>query len=204
WWRRPATHVAAAAGVVVALAILALPTTRSAVADFLGIDGIRISFDDPPDEPVSNELALGRRVDFDEAQSYVGFDLKVPQRLGDPDDIYINRYADNGEVTFVYRPQDDLPEAAETGVGALFTQFEGDNEVLTYKKKFVAGNASVVPVELGDTMGFWIDGAHNLYPPHAAPRVAGKTLLWQIGSVSYRLELNTSLEEALAIARSLE
>jgi hypothetical protein len=205
WSRRPAVLVAAAAVMIAVLGVVAVPTSREAVADFLGIDGIRISFDDPPaGEPVGTELALGKRVTFDEAEDYVGFDLKVPERLGDPDDIYLNRYAPGGEVTFVYEPRASLPEAAESGVGALFTQFEGDNEVPSIKKKFASGDASVIPVTVGNESGFWIDGAHHLYPAHANPRVAGNTLLWQVGEISYRLEVDSSLEEALAIAESLQ
>jgi hypothetical protein len=205
WWRRPAVLVAAAAVTIAALGVVAVPTSREAVADFLGIDGIRISFDDPPvGEPVGTELALGKRVTFEEAQGHVGFDLKVPSRLGEPDDVYLNRYAPGGEVTFVYEPREGLPEAAESGVGALLTQFEGDNEVPAIKKKFADGDTGVIPVTVGDAPGFWIDGAHHLYPPHATARVAGKTLLWQVGEISYRLEVDASLERALAIAESLD
>jgi hypothetical protein len=205
WWRRPAVLTAAAALILAALTVVAVPTSRQAVADFLGIDGIRISFDDPPEgEPVGRELVLGKRVSFEEAQEHVGFALKVPERLGDPDDIYLNTSAPNGEATFVYEPRDGLPEAAESGVGALFTQFEGDSDFPSIKKKFATGDTSVIPVTVGDVPGFWIDGAHNLYPPDANPRIAGTTLLWQVGEISYRLEVDTSLEEALAIAESVE
>jgi hypothetical protein len=205
WWRRPAVLVAAAAVVIVALGVVAVPTSREAVADFLGIDGIRISFDDPPsDEPVGTELALGRRVTFEEAQGSVDFEVKVPQRLGEPDAVYLNPYAEDGEVTLVYQPRAALPEAAESGVGALFTQFRGDNEVPSLKKGLTEDGARVIPATVDGVTAYWIDGAHHLYPPHASPRVAGKTLLWQVGEISYRLEVDASLEEALAIAESLE
>jgi hypothetical protein len=204
WWRRPAALAAAACFLLAALAVVAVPTSRQAVADFLGIDGIRISFDPAPREAVGTELALGRRVTFSEAQNSVDFDLLVPQRLGDPDVVYLNPYARDGEVSFVYEPRADLPEAAETGVGALLTQFVGDNDIPSLKKKFVGGATDVIPVHVDGVPGFWVDGAHNLYPAGGAPRVAGQTLLWQVGAIGYRLEVDAPLEEALAIAESLE
>ena len=67
------------------------------------------------------------------------------------------------------------------------------------------------PVELGD-LGFWLEGApHTVMFLDAngqiqedSTRLAGNTLLWEEDGVSYRLEADLEMEEALKIARSME
>src|SRR5438874_1264442 len=56
-WRRPLL-IAAAAAAVLAIIVAVLPTTREAVADFLGVGGVRISSDAPTGGPYKG-LQLG-------------------------------------------------------------------------------------------------------------------------------------------------
>src|SRR5687768_7667662 len=65
-----------------------IPDFRSAVADRLGVDGIRIVFtDDTPDTPVPGTpvgatLLLGDRVTLEEAQARVPYAIQGPAGLG--------------------------------------------------------------------------------------------------------------------------
>ena len=89
--------LAAAAMIAVALvaAVSLSPSARRAVADWLGVDGIRITFDDSaPQEPSDNDLFLGSQVSADQAADAVDFDIAVPQELGEPDGYYFNRYVE--------------------------------------------------------------------------------------------------------------
>jgi hypothetical protein len=200
--------------VLLALAIGILtfsPSVREAVADFLGIRGISISRDEPPRAALGEELEVpGERVTLEEARSRAGFDVAVPDGLGDPDETYFGTYLEHGVVTFVYEVEDDLPEARGTGVGALITEFRADVDVELIGKAADPATA-IEPVTVNGGEGYWLTGE-----PHAVGyldrngrfqedtlRLAGNTLIWQQGPLSIRLEADVGLEEALAIARSM-
>jgi hypothetical protein len=181
------------------------------VADWLGIDGIRIEFDDSPSGPApGDDLALGRRVSLSEARSLVDFDLAVPGALGEPDGVFHNRYVAGGEVTMTYRPNARFKESGHTEVGALFSQFVGSLEPSAVKK-IVQSGTRVIGVEIDGAPGWWIEGKpHLLYRwtdgavRDVTSRLAGNTLVWQRDGIAYRLEARTTRAEAVEIARSVE
>ena len=202
--------VAWAAAVVLLLAIglLALfPDARKAVADGLGLRGVRIFFvqEAPTVEPspVGTRMALGRRVTLAEAQQEVVNPIRVPGHppFDDPDEVYLSHRAGSGMVSFVYRPGPGLPESPYTGVGALLTQFPGATERgLIEKGLFAKGVSPATRLEFATVNGgpgYWIEGA-----PHAFfmacdqagdcqeewYRLAGNVLLWEENGLTFRLE----------------
>ena len=206
--------VFAAAGfvaLVLAATMVISPSARRAVAGWLGVDGIRITFDEkakPP--PVTNDLYLGTRVSAREAEAATTFDVAIPQALGEPDAYYLMRYIEGGEVSLLWRPTAELPESAHTGVGAVLTQFLGDAAPETLKKGMKPGT-TVTSVAVDGSQGFFIEGAPHLIARAPSgeervlsPRLAGNTLLWDAGRVTYRLEAEVDLERALEVAASLE
>lgn len=203
-----------AAGVVIALAagiVTFSPSVREAVADFLGIRGISITGEEPPEVPRGAELDVsGERVTLDEARRRAGFDIALPRRLGDPDEVYFATFLPDGVVTLIYGPGDDLPETRSTGVGALITEFRADVDVELIEK--VQGTGTKLrPVTVNGGEGYWLSGrAHAIgyIGPDGefrqdALRLAGNTLIWEQGPLSIRLEADVGLEEAHAIARSM-
>jgi hypothetical protein len=201
--------------IVLAVAIGTLtfsPAARNAVADFLGIRGISISRDETPHAPLGEELDVpGERVSLGEVRARAGFDVAVPDSLGDPDEIYFGTHLEHGVVTLVYEAEDDLPEARGTGVGALITEFRAGVDVELIGKAAEPATA-IEPVTVNGGEGYWLTGE-----PHAvgyldpdgefvqdALRLAGNTLIWQQGDLSLRLEADVPLDEALAIASSMD
>jgi hypothetical protein len=190
------------------------PAMRSAVADWLGVGGIRIRVR-PGGTPPPNlgaTLDLGRRTSLAQARAEVSFDVAVPRapRVGAPDAIYVDDLPSTGRVTLLYRPDERLPRAHATGVGMLVTQFEATvHEELI--DKLVFEGAAVEPVTVGEARGYWIGG-----PPHAiyylqpdgdvimdSARLAANTLVWQRDGVTLRLESSLTRRRALHIARSI-
>jgi hypothetical protein len=209
---RPAIGYGMAVALAVALAIVTFsPAARDAVADFLGIEGISIGRGETPDARLGERLEVpGEQVTLEEARARAGFDVVVPERLGDPDETHFATYLEGGVVTLVYEADDDLREARGTGVGALITEFRAgvDAEIIG-KTAPPATSIERVSVEGGE--GYWITGR-----PHAVGylgpdgqfreddlRLAGNTLIWERGELSLRLEADVDLDEALAIARSM-
>lgn len=210
---RPATMLVAAAALA-ALVIAGVglsPSARRAVAGWLGVDGITITFeDDVPRRGLGSDLGLGEPVTLDVARAAVDFDLRLPTELGDPDGVFLARSIEGGEVSLVWKSQGDLGISRHTGVGALLTQFIGRAAPESLKKISVEGT-KVIPVVVDGADGFFIQGrAHVLVRDRSGdertlpPRLAGNTLLWNDGIVTYRLEAQIDRERALEIAASLD
>ena len=227
--------VAAIAVLVVVGAVVALPGPRAAVADLLGIGGVRIvgSHDLPDrrpggpsgsagagDEPaggndhvpadVTDGLGLGERVTVEEALAAAPGPL-VPDGLDEPAAAFTGRPA--GAATLAWDAGDGLPEIevlAPTGWGLVLTAFPGSTttpEIL----KAPTPSTTVEPVRVDGRSGYWISGqphdVHILTPAgESGPdvvRLAGNTLLWTEGDVTYRLESGLDRDAAIAVAESV-
>ena len=192
-WRRPAA-IALAVLVIVIGAALAVPAARTALLDWLGLHGVHIvRVEQLPTVPVNGDLDLGRPVTLVEARRRAPW-LLVPAEA--PDRVYFNTNLPGGKVSLLW--------GTPTKVRLLLTEFSGQ----AYIEKLIEPDANVEPVEIGD-QGVWLEEPHvfafrdrdGLFRASTA-RLAGKTLLWQHGEVTLRLEGELSKEEALRIARS--
>lgn len=73
-------------------------------------------------------------------------------------------------------------------------------------RKTLGSDTSVIEVDVAGHLGLWIDGAPHevMYVTSdggvAVERVAGNTLLWEVGTVLYRLEGFDNLDDALTFA----
>lgn len=228
-WRR-ATAIAAAVCLIVGAGAV-VPATRETVADWFGVPGIQIVFDDDAGPTVvpgastasaatsaaSIGLLLGEPVSLEEARSRVGFAAAVPDvtGLGLPDEVYLRERPGADQVAFLYRPRPGLPAVADTGIGLLLVQFEADDDALWGVKTM--GNASEIrAVRLRGREALWLGGAHRLLiapdpgdagdrtpaPGAADDRLTGNVLLWAEAGVTYRLESALSLAESLGIAEA--
>jgi hypothetical protein len=192
-WRRPVA-IALAVLVVALGAALAVPAARTAILDWLGLRGVRIvRVEQLPPAPVIGRLDLGRSVPLAEARHQAPW-LLVPREA--PDAIYVSPAIPGGKLSLLW--------GTPTHVRLLLTQFRGE----AFVQKLIAPAAKVEPVDIGD-IGAWLDQPHVLMyrDRHGrfredTARLAGKTLLWQQGNVTLRLEGKLSKEKALQIARS--
>ncbi len=194
---------AAALALVAVAAVLTLVTpAREAVADWLGIGAVRIVEVEEGLEGLERSLGdLGVAVPIEDA----GW-RESP--LGVPDEAFVQSEPD--AVTLVWLPRLGLPEVDETGIGALFTLFDGslDGPVI---EKSVGTETTVEIVEVSDVAAYWVHGeAHSfayLDPSGEVVveslRLVGNTLLWEKDGISYRLESALDLEQAVAAAEAL-
>ena len=199
------------AALVAAVSLFAVPDLRRAVADWLGVPGIRISTEpDATAPPVATAgLRLGPRVTLEEADAHVDFDVVLPRALARPDSVHLETPPPEGRVSLVYRPRPGLPPAPSTGVGLLLTQFSG-TVTEEFVHKVATKNVRVRSVSIGDGPGFWLSGdPHSiLYLDDSgrvredAVRFADNVLLWHHDGTVFRLESGLNLEDALEVARS--
>jgi hypothetical protein len=210
WLMRRSAVVALAAVVVVAVAAsMLIPGVRSAVADFLGLGGVRLEIEATPTPPggVGSDLFLGEPVTLEGASDAAGFDIRIPATLGPPDEVFIAEVSDHRRVSLLWEPRTELPAAKETGVGALLVEFPGDVGEYATKQ---ASAGLVEEVSVNGAPGFWVREEHFFFytdPEGEAIddsiRLAANTLIWERNGVGYRLETALARPAALRIARSL-
>lgn len=200
------------AGRRVALALAAVfVLAGAAVAGGLLVRGVRILVaPESPRPPPGATLFLGTRTSLADARQRVEFPVLVPTAPGLPSPVvYVDDDPPGGRVSLVYPVAPGLPETPETGVGMLVTQFRGQFERV-FIEKLVQGGEQVEEIEVAGSPGYWIEGRHTVAyldedgtPFQETFRVAGNTLLWQRGEITFRLESALSKEEALRIAESM-
>ena len=181
--------ISLAALVVLLGGVMAVPSARSTVLDWLGLDGVTIErVPETPTPAPTTRFELG-------APEPLAESMVVPEELGRPDGVY----RDGEIVTFLYRPE------------TLFTQFPGRTHP-ELMRKLAGPGTTIERVTVDGEPGYWLAGApHTLLYEHPTggirevpARLVGNTLVWQRGELTLRLEADVTKERALAIARSVQ
>lgn len=232
WWtalwqpRRVAALAILSVLVVASTVLLFSPEARSALADRLGLRGIKIWYipsepspqESKPPEPTPmlapslSPMGLGRPVSLEDAQGLVSYTVLKPtvEELGQPDETFVSIPPDGGQVSFLYRTRQGLPPG-DNGVALLLTQFRGDIQEGTVFGKGLPQGVSLEKVTVNGAPGLWISGdLHFFYyrdsrgdMKQEQVRLAANTLLWEQGVLTLRLEGNLTRDEALWIAASV-
>jgi hypothetical protein len=213
--RRPvrrAVVLAAAAMLVVLGGLVALsPGIRAAILELFSLPGVRIEVEEtaPPTGSPGAEIRplFGRRVSLAEARREVSFPVGLPPTLGRPDDVYLLGSGPRALVTVAYRSAPGIAADQETGYAVLLTELRGRPTEDLVKK--VGLETRVIPVTVSGEQGYWVEGPHLVYveapggPVADEPRLTGNTLLWTGGPVTFRLEADVSLRQAVELARTV-
>jgi hypothetical protein len=194
WLRRRPLALAAAVLAVALGAAFAVPQTRAAILDLLGLDGVEIErVQTLPEAPERGQQVPGGPVSLDQARAATDFELRVPD---DYDAIYLDRSFEGGLVSFV----SEEPRL-------VLTQFRG--AATPYVEKSAGPGTRIEPVDVGGAIGYWLAGRRHVVVFQDASgevrerRVAGNVLLWERGGVTYRLEGARTKTQALALANDL-
>jgi hypothetical protein len=167
----------------------------SAVDGLLRVAGISVRVGPTP--PVALPASPGplpseQATILDAARRAAKFPIRVPAALGGPQEVTV---ADQARVvTFGYRDG-----------RVRLDQCDGTLDPIFLKQ---APNAQWV--EVGADYGLWLPAPHEVtyvdrdgVERTVTARLAGPTLIWSHGAVTYRLEGITTLDEALEVARSM-
>ncbi|MFG2054353.1 hypothetical protein ACGFI9_09990 [Micromonospora sp. NPDC048930] len=194
------------AGALAALLVAVLPPGRAALADavagLLRFSGIVIGTSPAPVLPsgTPSPLPQQRPADLHEAQRKVRFPIRVPAKLGPPEQVLIADADGIGSyrvATLLYR-----------GGALRLDAFDGQLDPVFQKQ---AAGPDVEWVQVDGDFALWIGRPHALaYVDRGGTvrvetaRLAGATLIWQEAGVSYRLEGDLSRDDAIRIADSLD
>jgi hypothetical protein len=223
WWdalrspRYAFAPVFATLAVLALVVVLALPGARAAATEFLHLRGIDIfrapAIATPSATAIPRATFAGTLTTLDEARRRAEFKVLAPTdpRLGAPDEVYrgFTPTGPHDVITLVYGNRSEIPTSREAGVSALVVEFRGRVDRALFGK--VAGSGTrIEELTVNGGSGFWIEGdPHQFFYNDEAGnvwtetlRLAGNTLLWEVGGVTFRLEAQVTREDALRIAAS--
>ena len=192
-----------AAAVAAAVLVAVVPPARGAVAHavdaVLDFAGVRVTHGQPAPVPHPSPLPSLRATDLDTARRSAHFPVGVPGRLGVPDRVELADPASDGAprvVTLLYR-----------GGTVRLDEFDGEADEGFLKKTMQDGDRWVT---VGTGAAIWFAQPHEVdyidrtgTLRHETARLAGPTLIWTDGPVTYRLEGIAALGEAVAVANSV-
>ncbi len=187
--------------VVVVLAILLIGATVAAGTKFV-FGAIEIRETDTPSDTTTalpeTGPNLGRPTTVDAAGGAVGFDVLVPDELGEPDGVFIDD--DASHVSLTWLPDERLSRIPGTPWGAILMEFGGD-DVLAVKQAAIDGAEWV---DDGGIRGYWLAEPHVLQLADGTLfRVQGNVLLFQSGGTTLRLESGLDRAAAIRLAASM-
>ncbi|MER7420252.1 hypothetical protein ABT346_26295 [Micromonospora peucetia] len=193
------------AAALTAVVVAVLPPGRAAVADaaagLLRFAGITIVTTPAPAFPTGtpSPLPSQRPAAVTEAQRKVRFPIRVPAKLGPPEQVLVADPDDAGNcrvATLLYR-----------GGTLRIDAFDGGLDVAFHKQ---ASGPETEWVQVNGGFAVWIGAPHAVaYVDRAGTvrvqtaRLAASTLIWQQTGVSYRIEGDLTRAEAIEIASSL-
>jgi hypothetical protein len=194
FWRRPVAVALAIVVVAAVAASFAVPQSRSAILDWLGLRNVSVvRVEKLPAVPANGRLDLGKQVTLDEAKRRAPW-LLLPE--GEPDSVWVNESLPGGKVSLLW--------GTPSNVRLLLTEVTGR----AYIEKIIGGDSQVERVKIGNA-GAWFRGPHVVMFQDrdgrfhdSQARLARNTLVWQVGHVTLRLEGGLTKDEALRIART--
>jgi hypothetical protein len=201
--------IAAAILLIIALlgALLAVPQTRAAIASVLHIGSVTIIPTDPTPganepTPLPSILDLAGRTTLADAQQRTPFHVRLPTYpagLGAPQYVFAQDMDGKAVVLAWVDPQH--PDRVRMALNEL------SSDAYVYK----IAPQLVQETQVHGQRALWTTGPYLLQigsvsDQHNALRrlvTASHTLIWTEGNITYRLECDVSLEEAVRIAESL-
>jgi hypothetical protein len=185
----------------IALAALLLTGAALAASSLDLVPGVRIQrVERLPEIPYSEPPAYGAPTALDDARRAVPFEIVLPEGLGEPDQLLLDHdRSGSGVVTAVYGVDD--------GARLVLTQWAGGPVLFD---KLLTFDASAQFVDVDGAPGIWIeDDEHAVFygrlgdEDRVGGYLSGNVLVWQRGTVTYRIEAGVPRDVALELARSL-
>jgi hypothetical protein len=192
--------------IILFCALLSVPQVRAAVIEFLGIGAVRIftdgsSIPEPQSTLIPSLLVLPGETTLADAQNRVDFPIRLPTLpadLGAPNYVFVQDL--EGQVVILVWTDKQNPNKVRLSLHLL-----GEGAIV-YKH----------PPELLETAtvhgqrAVWTEGPYLLQLKRGRGTgyemyrlIEGHVLIWEEGDVTYRLETDLTLEEALPIAESI-
>jgi hypothetical protein len=192
-WRRWGAGLVAFA-VAAGLSVAVSAPVRAALGHVFGFGGVEVRVGPGPAPASTPSLPGVHRTDIESAQREVGFRIRVPSVLGEPELVTV---ADGRVVSLHYTTR---------GGPVRIDQFAG--HVGAMWTKYAQGPAQLTTIDGVRALWFqepatlvYIDARGLEYTESA--RLTNGSLVWMDGGVTLRLDGVRPLDAALAVARSM-
>lgn len=187
--------------VVVVAGLAAVEPVRAWMVEVLRLGAVRILSPAPPPTgtPIPVHLGWGGQMELAAAAAELPFPVQLPTLpadLGPPDAAYVQDL--NGPALLLVWMDPTQPRRVRLTLHAL------SSEALAYKMD----PPTVEAAEVNGQPALWTSGPYIVALRSgdwvAERLVAGHVLIWTAGGVTYRLESDLPLVEAVAVAESLQ
>ena len=202
--------------------LMLIPPVRAAVVEFIQIGVVRIFRAEPtplapppqqfPSVPVTAtpgpavqplipilEMLAGEMT-LEEAQQIVDYSIRLPSypsELGPPDHVFVQDV--DGDMTILVWRDPEQPDEVSMSLHFL----PPDSWAIKKMEPALIQETSV-----NGQLAFWTIGPYPIWYSNGnidfIRLVDGRVLIWTEGEITYRLETDLSLEEAVRVAESLE
>lgn len=196
--------------------LMFVPPVRAAVLEFIQIGIVRIfpnSVESPTPTPEASVIptstqlplipileTLGGKTTLESARNIVDFPIPLPTYpadLGEPDYVFVQD-ADGWMVILVWID----PQQPDQVQMSLHLIEEGSWTIQKYQPEVIT------ETKVNGLRAIWTAGEYPLLLKNNDIQfqrlIVGHVLIWQINEITYRLETDASLEEAIKIAESLQ
>jgi len=191
---------------------LSIPVARATLLDWLQVGAVRIWLREPTPTatgiyhraeptttPISSLLDIAGETTLSAAQTEVDFPIQWPTwpaDLGEPDHVYLQQA--EGDMVILVWMWPTQPAQVRMSLHLL-----GPNAFVWKIKP-----PEVVDVQVNGTQAFWMRGTYYIkiragQSWGSVRLVDGHVLIWTEGEMTYRLESDLSLAEAIQAAESL-
>lgn len=201
------TAFAAMLVLLIAVFVIAVPPARAAVLQWLRLGAVQITLQEPtPTAPkpattpraLSSVLDLGGETTLEAARRNMRFPIKLPAYppgISSPDAVFLQDFGDQTVLLVWVDP-------AQPRRVTLALHILGPNAFVEKVKPRKLQDARV-----NGRPALWASGEYLLQSRNGDVNlrrlITGNTLIWRDGDITYRLETDLPVEEAVKIAESL-
>lgn len=194
--------------------LFAIPPVRAAILEFIQIGIVRIfpQNTEPTIQPTNESISTATpapsmipllesifgKTTLEQAQRQVNYQILLPQNFGKPDYVFIQDA--NGYMIILVWMNPERPQSVELSLHFIPNQSWAITKM---------GPEVLEETRVNEYKAVWAVGPYPLMLSNRSEieftrLIQGNVLIWTDGNITYRLETNLSMEEAVAIAESLE
>lgn len=197
------------------LALLAVPQVRAAVTRVIQIGAVRVWQGATPTPattvptPIAALLDLSGETNLEQAAQLLPYPIRLPAYpadLGPPDRVFVQAFDQQHTMLVLVWLDSRRPDGIRMSLTTLDSPTMADTGFVVK-----TGSEILQETSVGNRRALWVRGPHFLEIRRSDGRqdydlrrlVTGDVLIWTDGTLTYRLESDLPLAEAVRVAESL-
>jgi len=191
---------------ILLISLFAIPPVRAAILEFIQVGIVRIFPQNtqpiqtitPAPSMIPLLESIFGETSLEDAQEQVDYQILLPKNFNEPDYVFVQDA--NGYMTILVWMNPIQPQSVELSLHFI------PNESWAIKKM---GPKVLEETMVNEYKAVWAVGPYplllfNRNEIEFTRLIEGNVLIWSDGKITYRLETNLSMEEAIEIAENLQ